>query len=99
MTKQYPRAPGEHYYTHQSEPYDQQDLSRGDESAPPSYPPQAVSYYYENQQSVIDRRLNDRRAQPDEEYREQFLSNLLLNGSEQRAGFGRRQEDYDKWLH
>lgn len=99
MTKQYPQQPGEHYYTHQSEPHDQQDLSRGDEAATPSYPPQAAKFYYQTSQQAMDRRLNDRRAQPDDEYREQLLANLLLNGNEQRLGFGRRKEDSDKWVH
>ncbi|MBB5019444.1 hypothetical protein HNQ59_002746 [Chitinivorax tropicus] len=76
-----------------------------DQQADGNYAEQQQRYYYEQQQQQMqqqqyyDRRMNDRRAQPDEEYREMFLMNLFLSGYEQRHGFGRRKEDYDKWLH
>lgn len=44
-------------------------------------------------------RDTDRRGKVEDEDREFMLANLLLNGNEQRGGFGRRKEDVDKWLH
>ncbi len=44
-------------------------------------------------------RDTDRRGKIEDEDREFMLANLLLNGNEQRGGFGRRKEDVDKWLH
>ncbi|WP_137936640.1 hypothetical protein [Chitinivorax sp. B] len=103
--KPYPQQPGEHYYSQQQYPYETEQAGARDEYAVPTYPPNAEhEYYYQQQrqlqeQQVYDRRMNDRRAQPDDECREMFLMNLFLNGCEQRYGFGRRKEDYDKWLH
>ncbi|MDQ5887149.1 MAG: hypothetical protein RL210_2261 [Pseudomonadota bacterium] len=57
-----------------------------------------------NQQSLAEveqgvARDTDRRGTIEPEDREILMANLLLNGNEQRGGFGRRKEDQDKWLH
>lgn len=44
-------------------------------------------------------RDTDRRGAVESEDRDFMLANLLLNGNEQRGGFGRRKEDVDKWVH
>lgn len=57
-----------------------------------------------DQQSLVEveqgaPRDTDRRGTIEPEDREMLMANLLLNGNEQRGGFGRRKEDQDKWLH
>ncbi len=42
-------------------------------------------------------RDTDRRSPVADEDRQFLLANLLLNGNEQRSGFGRRKEDVEKW--
>lgn len=44
-------------------------------------------------------RDTDRRGKVDPEDRDFMLANLLLNGNEQRVGFGRRKEDLEQWTH
>lgn len=48
---------------------------------------------------VATTRDTDRRGKVDPEDRDFMLANLLLNGNEQRVGFGRRKEDLDQWMH